>query len=89
MNELEEQVREYILAVLRPKLDALDIPINSVGGDFDLVGSGVLDSISFIELVGALEQKFQFEMDFEGLDPADFTIIDGFVACAVESGRTL
>ena len=88
MNNLEKQVSDFILAELQPKLEALEISVDTVGGDFDLVGSGVLDSISFIELVGAVEQQFQFEMDFENLDPADFTIIDGFVCCAVESAKS-
>ena len=89
MNGLDKQIRGFVLAELQPKLEALDISIDTIGGNFDLVGSGVLDSISFIELVGAVEQEFQFEMDFEDLDPEDFTIFDGFIRCAVESNKSI
>jgi acyl carrier protein len=89
MSNLEKQIREFILAELQSKLQALDISVDSVGGDFDMVGLGVLDSISFIELVGAVEQNFQLEMDFEDWDPADFTVIDGFICCAVEGTKTI
>lgn len=88
MSNLEPQIREFILEELTPKLEALGIPRAEVTGDFDLVGSGVLDSLAFIEFVGAVEDRFKFEMDFEDLDPAEFTIMDGFLRCALENAKT-
>lgn len=41
--------------------------------DVDLIGSGIFDSLAFLELVAMLEGEFRVELDFAELDPERFT----------------
>ena len=52
--------------------------------DIDLIGSGILDSLAFLELVAALESEFNVELDFAELDPERFTTPRGLIE-AVEA----
>lgn len=86
MNELEERVREFVLRELGERLRASGISPGDPADDLNLVTSGILDSMGFVELVGRLEQEFHVEVDFEGMDPGDFTTLGGLARC-VARGR--
>ena len=88
MSDTEERIRLFVLTELQPRLQALDVPLDEVTGEFDLVTSGVLDSMAFVDFVGAVETEFGFEMDFEDVDPSEFTVLDGFVRCAARNMET-
>ena len=45
----------------------------------DLIGSGFMSSMNFIELLDRLESHFDLELDFEDMSPAEFTALDGFL----------
>ena len=48
--------------------------------DVDLVGSGIMDSLAFLELVAALESEFNVDaLDFAELDPERFTTPRGLI----------
>lgn len=89
MNSLTIRIQKFVLKELQTKLSYLGISSDSVDDDFDLIGSGVLDSMSFIELIGAVENEFGIEMDFEDVESAELTSIQGFVSCAVGSKKPL
>lgn len=88
MSDLAIQVRKFILDELQPKLTMLGISRGAVSTKFNLIDSGILDSMSFIELIGAVENKFSVEMDFENLEANEITSIEGFIQCAVESRKS-
>jgi len=88
MTELEQKIRDFVLEELKPKLEILEISSDSIDDQFDLVDSGAIDSLGFIELVGAVESEFSFEMDFEELDPSEYTNFHGFVRCAAKNQAT-
>lgn len=83
MNDLATQIKHFILEEIQPRLELLEISPDSIDKNFDLIDSGTLDSIGFINLVGAVENRFNFEIDFEELEPSVFTNLDGFVRSAV------
>ena len=72
-------VFERISAIARRKKVALD----GAGDDYCLLDSGLLDSLGFVELVAAIEEEFDVEVDFGSMDPEAFTTIGGIVQCAV------
>jgi acyl carrier protein len=44
---------------------------------------GVIDSLGFLEMISALQEKFEVELDFEEVDPEDLSIIGllcGYIA---------
>ena len=69
---------EYIVDSLRDKLDMFGIRKDELNGDFDLVKSGLMDSMAFVSFVGDLEVHFGKELDFENiLDDESFTTLEG------------
>ncbi len=80
-EETEKEVQEFILAELRDR-----------GGDVDnknmeenFIESGVIDSFGFLELLVAIEQKFNVQINFAELDPESFTNLSGLTFHCVES----
>ena len=61
------EVRAFVLD--RHDLDT-DVP-----DDFDLRANGLIDSFGVLELIGALEERFGLELDFDELDPEDLTVV--------------
>ena len=69
-----KKIRDYILGLLNKRLSLFDIDRGELNNDFDLVKSGLLDSMAFIDLVAEAEEEFGIEIDFEQLaDTDDFT----------------
>jgi acyl carrier protein len=81
-------VRGLILAECAGALAALGIAPDDVPDDFDLRASGVIDSLGFLELVGALEDSLDMEIDLELLDPDQLTTVGPLAATVAEqAGR--
>jgi acyl carrier protein len=47
--------------------------------EFNIVDSGVLDSIGFIDLITSIEDQFDLEIDLSEADPDEFTTLAGLV----------
>ncbi len=74
----DKEIREFILELLNSKLRLFDIESGSLKDDFDIVGSGLLDSMAFIDLIADLEDKFKLQIDFEtAADTEGFTTLGG------------
>lgn len=76
----EDQIRAAILDALseplaRAKLDPAALP-----DDFSLFESGLIDSFGFLNLIGALEETLGVPVDFDGIEPEQFTRLGGLVA---------
>jgi acyl carrier protein len=80
MHSQTEQIKSFIFNQLQDKLQRLGIGMNELNGDFDLVKSGLLDSMAFVDLVVSLENNFGLEVDFEHafLNPS-FTSLSGLI----------
>ncbi|NQT78718.1 MAG: acyl carrier protein [Bacteroidetes bacterium] len=75
-----KKIRDYILDLLNERLLLFDINRGELNNDFDLVKSGLLDSMAFIDLLAEAEEKFEVEIDFEQLaESDDFTSLGGLV----------
>ena len=75
-----KKIKDYILGLLNDRLLLFDIDRGELNDDFDLVKSGLLDSMAFIDLVAEAEEEFGVEIDFEQLtDSTDFTSLGGLV----------
>jgi acyl carrier protein len=62
---VESFVLERYAAALRTRgLDPRLVP-----DDFNLHSEGIVDSFGVLELIGALEEHFGIELDFEDVDP--------------------
>jgi acyl carrier protein len=68
-------VQQFILGRIDDPLQALDLAPAEVPGSFDLLLEGVIDSFGIVELIGALEERYGLEFDFDELAPDDLTRI--------------
>lgn len=83
-----DTVRDFLGARFSPQLDAGGLTAADLTDDFDLLERGIIDSLGLIELVGALDEAFGLEVDFEDLDPEELTVVGPFcryVAARCES----
>ena len=71
-----DHVRIFVADFLNRKLkDCGQGPLNDLPDDYDVLLSGVLDSLSFVEMMMAAGEHFVGEIDFENLDPEKMTIV--------------
>ncbi|MCF8230041.1 MAG: hypothetical protein K9G58_00960 [Bacteroidales bacterium] len=78
MNEIE--IRDFILNHLKDRLEILGIHEREIRRDFDFVQSGLLDSMAFVDMVTAMEEHFEREVNFEEkVEDAEFTTMKGIL----------
>ena len=68
-----ERVRRFLLALYTDKLTGMNQA--EVPDNFDLLVSGIIDSMGVLEMVGALEKEFGIELDMSGLETEQLTVI--------------
>lgn len=84
----KDDVTKFILELVKEKLVLFNIGFDEVNDDFDLVKSGLLDSMSFIDLVAELEEKYALEIDFEqAAEREDFTHLGGLVRLITDTAN--
>jgi len=82
MNPLENTIASFLIEKSRGKCQKLGVEEN-IDENFSFTGSGVFDSMDFIDLISQVEKKFNIEIDFSDYEPNDFSTIKGFAHCAV------
>ena len=73
----QREISEYIVTQYLPGTPAGELP-----GDYDLLDNGVIDSLSLLELVGWVSDRYAIVLDQIDLNPDDFrsvTALDSFI----------
>lgn len=71
----EADVREFLLEFLAGKLKERGSQLpEDVPDNCNLLLSGYLDSLGFVELITAAQERFRREIDFDRLDPDKMAI---------------
>jgi acyl carrier protein len=83
-EKLIQQIRDFILDKLKPALELLEIRTEEINDELSLVGSGLIDSLGFVEILIHLEDHFGIEIELDEFDPEDFATLGGFLQCAVK-----
>ena len=84
----KDDVYNFILELIKEKLVLFNIGFDEVNNDFDLVKSGLVDSMSFIDLVAELEARYSLEIDFEqAAERDDFTRLGGLVKLITDAAN--
>lgn len=76
MSDEAIRVRGLILEACGPALVDFGIEPDSAPGDLDLRGSGLIDSLGFVEIIVQLEEQLGIEIDLEEMDPEQLTVLD-------------
>ncbi len=80
MKNNKAEILNFIFNQLDNKLNRSGIEKSELKDDFDLVKSGLLDSMSFVDLVVDIEKQFGLEIDFDtAFQQAGFTTLSGLV----------
>ncbi len=74
---MENEVRSFIVSQLQES--GFEIGLDGFSTKENLIENGVLNSLSFLELLTTIELKYNILIDFGDLDPNDFLSIDGLV----------
>jgi acyl carrier protein len=83
-----EDVRRFVAHFLNQKLrERARAPLNNLPDDYDLLLSGLLDSLAFVEMIAATGEHFDGDVDFAGIDPEKLTIIGPLCAFVSEQLR--
>lgn len=59
-------VREKLLTFLKDKLEQLNISRDEITDDFNLLNSGLIDSLDLLNLITFIEKDFNIQLRFEG-----------------------
>ncbi len=70
-----DNVREFLLTRYYEPIIAMQLSLTEIPDDFDLLLSGVIDSFGILEMISAIEQEFQIQVDLALLDAEDITRI--------------
>jgi acyl carrier protein len=77
------EIKEFIIDKIEEKSKLLDISFEpeAMKDDFSLTGTGIFDSMDFMNLITDIEEKFNVEVDFSNHEPESFTTLTGFIEC--------
>jgi acyl carrier protein len=63
----------------------MQLSLTEIPDDFDLLLSGVIDSFGILEMMSAIEDEFQIQLDLALLDAEDITRIGPLARYIAES----
>lgn len=84
MTSNDGEVLQGISSLLRDHLN-----LAPPSADYDLLATGLLDSLAFVTLLLGLERRFGLSIDFNELDLDDFRTMSSIAAYVVERGTWL
>jgi acyl carrier protein len=70
-----DNVRKFLLARYSEPITALGLDLAEIPDDFDLLLNGVIDSFGILEMISAIEEEFQIQLDLAALDAEQITIL--------------
>jgi acyl carrier protein len=80
-----DNVRRFLLTRYYEPIIAMQLSLPEIPDDFDLLLSGVIDSFGILEMISAIEDEFQIQVDFALLDAEDITRIGPLARYIAES----
>jgi len=79
MKHNPKEIRTFILGLLDKKFKRLGFTEKHLLNDFDLIQSGLLDSMQFLELIADIEEHFNTEIDFDTVETSQFTRLSNLI----------
>lgn len=77
---MDSDIRKQVMELLRDKLRRIGIRESELGDSFDLVKSGLLNSLEFVDMVATMEKNYLIEIDFEqALETGELTTLGGLI----------
>lgn len=83
--QLEFEVADLVVHWVKKNMQANGNRRIEVSADTDLMESGVLDSIGFVELIVFMENQIGCNIDLTDVDPSEFTTVNGLCRIALRN----
>ena len=80
--------RSLVIALLLPDLRRAAIAPADIDDGFNVIDSGVVDSLGFLELVTNLERRANVQLDLFDADPDVLTTVGGLVELLCHARQT-
>jgi acyl carrier protein len=87
-NLTEHAVRHFLLNYFSAVIAANGLRPQELSDDFDLLKAGIVDSLGVIEMISAVEERFNITVDFEALDPGDIAVLGAFSRFVAENATS-
>ncbi len=72
-------IKKFITTKLHEKAALLGEPQPDVTHDYDIMASGLLDSMEFLVMISEIEDKYFVEVNFSEADPESMSTVEGFL----------
>jgi acyl carrier protein len=82
-----DSVREFLLTRYYEPIIAMQLSLTKIPDDFDLLLNGVIDSFGILEMITAIEDEFQIQLDLALLDAEDITRIGPLARYIAQNGN--
>lgn len=83
----EDAVLDAVLSELEHRVSGVGLSLAEVDRNTSLISQGALDSLSFLEFLTAIEDRFGIELDFSEMDPDEFSSVDRLVELIENEGQ--
>jgi acyl carrier protein len=82
-----DNIREFLLTRYSEPITAMQLNLTELPDDFDFLLSGVIDSFGILEMISAIEDEFQIQLDLALLDAEDVTKIGPLARYVAENAN--
>jgi acyl carrier protein len=87
MKEITEaSIRRFLLDKYRAQIGAIGLIPDNLDDNFDFLLNGVIDSFGILEMISAIENEFQIQLDLADLDAEQITILGPLSRYVAERG---
>ena len=80
-------VRQFLLVKYFEPIEALGLTPADLPDDFDFLLRGVIDSFGILEMINAIEDEFQIQLDLATLDAEDITRVGPLARYIAKNGK--
>jgi D-alanine--poly(phosphoribitol) ligase subunit 2 len=85
--QLELEVVDLVLHWVKKNVQTNGNRRVKISADTDLMESGLLDSIGFVELIVFMENRIGCTIDLTDVDPSEFTTVNGLCRIALRDSQ--
>ena len=82
MAASSDRIRAFVTERIRTLAEEKGEALDALDDDFDLMDSGLFDSVALVQLIMDVEETLDVELNFDDLEPEEFTSLGGLVRCA-------
>jgi acyl carrier protein len=76
---INDELKQFVIDKIVKKSTLQGVYIEKIDDSFSLTGSGLFDSMDFLNLINEVEASFKLVVDFSDAAPEEFTTLGGFI----------